>query len=74
MANSCIRRIVLTCLSNSKLVINLDPSVALMRGHLQCRDILAGNEGCPLKTGTTVLVLSSAGSILDIYIEVSRYL
>ena len=26
-----------------------------MRGHLQCRDTLAGNEGCPLKTGTTVL-------------------
>ena len=25
-----------------------------MRGHLQCRDTLAGNEGCPLKTGTTV--------------------
>ena len=22
-----------------------------MRGHLQCRDTLAGNEGCPLKTG-----------------------
>ena len=27
-----------------------------MRGHLQCRDTLAGNEGCPLKTGTTVSV------------------
>ena len=26
-----------------------------MRGHLQCRDTLAGNQGCPLKTGTTVL-------------------
>ena len=26
-----------------------------MRGHLQCRDTLAGNDGCPLKTGTTVL-------------------
>ena len=26
-----------------------------MRGHLQCRDTLAGNEGCPLKTGTTVI-------------------
>ena len=26
-----------------------------MRGHLQCRDTLAGNEGCPLKTGTTVV-------------------
>ena len=26
-----------------------------MRGHLQCRDTLAGNEGCPLKTGTTVM-------------------
>ena len=26
-----------------------------MRGHLQCRDNLAGNEGCPLKTGTTVV-------------------
>ena len=25
-----------------------------MRGHLQCRDTLAWNEGCPLKTGTTV--------------------
>ena len=25
-----------------------------MRGHLQYRDTLAGNEGCPLKTGTTV--------------------
>ena len=25
-----------------------------MRGHLQCRDTLAGNEGYPLKTGTTV--------------------
>ena len=25
-----------------------------MRGHLQCRDTLAGNQGCPLKTGTTV--------------------
>ena len=25
-----------------------------MRGHLQCRDTLAGNEGCPLNTGTTV--------------------
>ena len=29
-----------------------------MRGHLQCRDTLAGNEGCPLKTGTTVLLLA----------------
>ena len=28
-----------------------------MRGHLQCRDTLAGNEGCPLKTGTTVVVI-----------------
>ena len=28
-----------------------------MRGHLQCRDTLAGNEGCPLKTGTTVYVV-----------------
>ena len=28
-----------------------------MRGHLQCRDTLAGNEGCPLKTGTTVCLL-----------------
>ena len=30
-----------------------------MRGHLQCRDTLAGNEGCPLKTGTTVLLCSN---------------
>ena len=30
-----------------------------MRGHLQCRDTLAGNEGCPLKTGTTVYMYSS---------------
>ena len=38
-----------------------------MRGHLQCRDTLAGNEGCPLKTGTTVPALSkknkSAGGL-----------
>ena len=27
-----------------------------MRGHLQCRDTLAGNQGCPLKTGTTVII------------------
>ena len=27
----------------------------MMRGHLQCRDTLAGNQGCPLKTGTTVI-------------------
>ena len=32
-----------------------------MRGHLQCRDTLAGNEGCPLKTGTTV-----AGGLSDL--------
>ena len=45
--------IVLTCLLKLApcLVINWLP---LMRGHLQCRDTLAGNEGCPLKTGTTV--------------------
>ena len=35
-----------------------------MRGHLQCRDTLAGNEGCPLKTGTTVLVILSLGNIV----------
>ena len=35
-----------------------------MRGHLQCRDTLAGNEGCPLKTGTTVHVCSSASVFL----------
>ena len=29
-----------------------------MRGHLQCRDTLAGNEGCPLKTGTTVVLIT----------------
>ena len=33
-----------------------------MRGHLQCRDTLAGNEGCPLKTGTTVVSLSMSKS------------
>ena len=34
-----------------------------MRGHLQCRDTLAGNEGCPLKTGTTVPSLAPATAI-----------
>ena len=39
-----------------------------MRGHLQCRDTLAGNEGCPLKTGTTVIhaVCSSFPCILSL--------
>ena len=34
-----------------------------MRGHLQCRDTLAGNEGCPLKTGTTVSANRGGNSI-----------
>ena len=35
-----------------------------MRGHLQCRDTLAGNQGCPLKTGTTVMI---SNNVIGIY-------
>ena len=37
-----------------------------MRGHLQCRDTLAGNAGCPLKTGTTVYQFMSFVKTQDI--------
>ena len=37
-----------------------------MRGHLQCRDTLAGNQGCPLKTGTTVLDMTHVPYVPDI--------
>ena len=38
-----------------------------MRGHLQCRDTLAGNEGCPLKTGTTVLSCANVQYVIFKY-------
>ena len=46
--------IVLTCLSKLApcLVINLDPSYE--GTPVMYLDTLAGNEGCPLKTGSTV--------------------
>ena len=40
-----------------------------MRGHLQCRDTLVGNQGCPLKTGTTVVISKHGGKIVDITLK-----
>ena len=39
-----------------------------MRGHLQCRDTLAGNEGCLLKTGTTVVCLFGVAIMVGLFL------
>ena len=46
----------------------------LMRGHLQCWDTLAGNEGCPLKTGTTVVATRFIHQVENNIQEHSRYI